>query len=259
MLALRHLIDRAVARLRPYPYQVSLPLPGHEPLRFLIHNPIERYRTVEYGGERTFWEQFLSQLRSDDLLYDIGASVGLFALGAARICKDVYAFEPDPETRSRLTANAALNNLLNIHMIPWAVSDRAGSVELYSDGAAGFAPSLAKQSRANAPSGSITVATNTLDAAIASGELPLPTVLKIDIEGAEVLCLRGAQRLLAGEFGPPPRLIALELHPPFLPSFGASVADIDALIDPHGYELRESQPRADQEHRWYYLRSTVAQ
>jgi FkbM family methyltransferase len=43
----------------------------------------------------------LATLRPDDILYDIGANVGLVALHAARRCRTV-AFEPDPAFRARL-------------------------------------------------------------------------------------------------------------------------------------------------------------
>ena len=57
----------------------------------------------------------------------------------------------------------------------------------------------------------------TVDRLVAD-DAPLPTVLKIDVEGAELLVLRGATALLASTSSP--RLIFLEVHPQFLPSLG---------------------------------------
>ncbi len=258
MDALRNLMSRIVVRFRPYPYTIALPQTGFPPLRFMIHNPVERYRTVEYGGERVLWQALLQQLQPQDIFFDIGASVGLMALGAARICKQVYAFEPDPETRASLQTNVELNRLTNVSVVSWAVSDRSGEVQLYSDGAAGFAPTLIKQPRPNAPSDEIRVTTHTLDDAIESGDLPLPTVIKIDIEGAEILCLRGARRMFSGEFGEPPRLMVIEVHPEFLSGFSATVADVEALIDSEIYELFDAQERDAQEHHWYRRRDASA-
>lgn len=247
------LVARVRRSLVRYPYIATLRYKGYPPLRFRLHNPTERFRVVEYGGEQPFWERFLGELRSDDIVYDIGASVGLISLAAAQIAAAgvVYAFEPDPETRERLAANGALNGLGNLWIVPWAVSDEAGELMLYSDGAAGFAPSLAPQTRQGAPTGQVMVRADSLDAALERGELPPPTVIKIDIEGAEILCLRGCRRLLAGAFGSPPRLIAVELHPEFLPDFGSSAAEVCAAIEAAGYTLSWSQQRDGQEQRFY--------
>ncbi len=223
------------------------------PLHFLTHSPVERYRVAQYGDEREALQAFLGQIRPDDVVFDIGASVGLYAIAAATKLPQgrLVAFEPDPETRAALQKNVALNQLTNVQFVPWAVSDRAGSVTLYSDGVAGRAPTLAQQTRRHAPQGKITVPTQTLDEAIARSELPLPTVLKIDIEGAELLCLRGCQRLLAGEFGPRPRVIMLELHPLFLPDFGGTAVETRTLLETIGYAPIWQQLRDDQEHLCY--------
>lgn len=254
MFALHSLISRTMARLKLYPHRVHIPLPDGSALRFVAHSPVEHFRTALYGGEREVWYAMLAELHPDDVLFDIGASVGLVTVGAAKCCRTVYAFEPDPETQSRLVSHVTLNKLANVHIVPWAVSDQAGSLTLYSDGAAGYAPSLARQERPEAPKGEVKVATDTLDAAIARGDLPLPTVLKIDIEGAEILCLRGAQRLLAGELGPPPRLLMIEVHPQFLPAFGADVPAVEALVNAEHYSLDKRQPTHDQDYRWYRAR-----
>lgn len=223
------------------------------PLHFLTHSPVERYRVAQYGDEREALQAFLAQIQPDDIVFDIGASVGLYAIAAATKLPHghLIAFEPDPETRVALQKNVALNKLTNVQFVPWAVSNRAGSVTLYSDGVAGRAPTLAQQTRRHAPQGKVVVPTQTLDEAIARSELPLPTVLKIDIEGAEMLCLRGCQRLLAGEFGPRPRVIMLEIHPLFLPDFGGTAVATRALLETIGYTPVWQQQRDDQEHVCY--------
>jgi hypothetical protein len=68
----------------------------------------------------------------------------------------------------------------------------------------------------------------------------------MDIEGAELMALRGARRLLASEHAP--RLLFLEVHPHFLPAFGATPADVDALLSTHRYEVMVRHARGDQIH-----------
>lgn len=223
------------------------------PLQFIVHSPVERYRIANYGDERDVLEHFLSLLRPDDVVYDIGASIGLYAVAAATELPQgrLYAFEPDPETCAALQKNVALNHLNNVETVSWAVSDKAGSLTLFTDGVAGFAPSLSKQERPNAPSGTHQVATKSLDQALAENELRPATVIKLDIEGAEMLAFQGGQQLLDGKWGPPPRLIFLELHPLFLPDFGSTAAEVKSLLANSGYQLVWSDIRDDQEHLFY--------
>ena len=82
----------------------------------------------------------------------------------------------------------------------------------------------------------------------------LPTVLKIDIEGAEILALRGARKLLSGLFGPKPRVVFLEVHPKFLHAFNAVVEDVHELMRDFGYSLTSSRVRDDQFHEVYQSR-----
>ncbi|NJO52766.1 MAG: FkbM family methyltransferase [Leptolyngbyaceae cyanobacterium RM2_2_4] len=180
-------------------------------LKFEAFSSVEHYRIAGYGGEKSFLDKFTSLLKNDDIVFDIGASVGLMTVHAAAYAKEgkVIAFEPDPETMERLKHNVSLNKgVSSVMFLPWAASDRSEDVILFTDGASGCAPTLREQNnRKNAPKTQITVQTKSIDNEILSGNLPLPTVLKIDIEGAEILCLRGAKKLISGQLGKRPRLI----------------------------------------------------
>lgn len=212
---------------------------GRGPLFFEAFSQAEKHRISGYGEERPFLEYFLSRLNRADIVFDIGASVGLFSLHAAAWLEQgrVYAFEPDPETRSRLQHNHALNPQLDrCCFVEWAVSDRQGETILYSEGAAGKAPSLKPcMAQMQSARGEVRVKTKPLDDAFSEGELPLPDVLKIDIEGAEILCLRGAAKMLQGFWPKRPRLIFLETHPDYLPGFGSDTAEVFALLESAGY------------------------
>lgn len=253
------IINRWLGRLKAAWHGIALPATvelsdiAAAPIAFRVYSRVERYRVAEYGGERDVLLRFLDLLQPGDVVYDIGASVGLFALAAARRVGpgSVWAFEPDPETRARLIANAALNGMHNVQTPAWAVSDTEGVVTLYSDGAAGFAPSLVRQTRRGAPRGSIAVPARPLDAALTRAELPPPDVVKVDIEGAEALWLAGSRQLLSGAFGRRPRHLLLELHPALLTTFQSSVAMIGDQLARLGYRMEWRQTRADQEHHCY--------
>jgi len=245
-------IRTLLQRLR-YPRMVSLPGP-HGPLRFRVHNPIEEYRTAGYGGEQEFLERFTAELVPEDVVFDIGASIGLmtvFAAAAAPLGR-VCAFEPDPATARRLARNVRLNRLSNVEIVSWAVGEREERTTLFTDGPGGNAPTLRRQQgREGTPSGTVEVPVRTLDTALLEGALPHPSVLKIDIEGAEILCLRGAERLLSGRFGIRPRILFLEVHPAYLPAFGATAAEVTGLVEALGYQVRWRGERGDQVHYCY--------
>lgn len=200
-----------------------------EGVRFEVSNPVEHFRVVQHGGETDYLAAMLNELRDDDVLFDVGANVGMVALHAANICRTV-AFEPDPSFKRRLDVNMALNPDRNFVLEPVAVSDTDGSVVLYTDGDDGNSPSLVNH---GAERGSVCVPTRSLDSLVAEGRLPRPTVIKLDIEGAEILALRGSEQLLAGPERP--RALFIEVHDTCLPGFDSSADDVYALLRDSGY------------------------
>ena len=245
--------ENNLGEIKSFPIKVELSAVSGK-LKFEAFSPVELFRTAQYGNEKEFVNKFIEKLFHDDIVFDFGASVGLITVHAASFLERgrVFAFEPDPETSKRLIHNVELNNLSNVEYIPWAVGDTNGETILFSDGASGFAPTLKKQkNRTGTPTGRIKIQSRTLDDAILSKDLPVPTVLKIDIEGAEILCLKGASELLSGGLGKKPRLIFLELHPDFLPSFNSSADQVHGMVLGFGYGVIWEHKREDQVHYCY--------
>jgi len=210
---------------------------------FEATNIAERGRVVSCGEEPEYIGAMLAALRPDDVLYDVGANLGLVALHAAHKCRTV-AFEPDPSFRVRLERNLELNPRISVEIQSIAISDNDGTATLFTEGAEGNSPSLVHQ---RGEKESIEVVTQTLDSVVAGGTLPVPTVLKLDIEGAEIMALRGAGKLLAGSQAP--RALFLEVHDAFLPAFGSSADEVLRLVRGAGYnEVRYEARRGDQQH-----------
>jgi FkbM family methyltransferase len=138
------------------------------------------------------------------VIYDVGAHLGYFALGAARLvgkCGRVVAFDGDPDNVVRLREHMLKNNLAGrlelVHAAVWSktasdgISFRRAS-EPRSQG--GVEADECRPVLANGEL--ITVPAITLDDFIA-GSGPLPNIVKIDVEGGEAEVLRGAARLFA--------------------------------------------------------------
>lgn len=210
--------------------------------RFEVTTPTEAFRVEQYGDEEEFTRLILEELRDTDVLYDIGACVGLVTVHAAKKCAHVIAFEPDPSYRSRLNTNIRLNSLDNVQVIDWAVSDLQGMVTLFTDGVEGISPSLREVGKRD----SVRVRSDTIDNALERGEILVPDVLKMDIEGAEILALRGMQELLSSDASP--RTLFIEIHPDFLQQYDASAEEVEGLLKTFGYRQDYRAQRANQVH-----------
>lgn len=239
--------DQGTAR-RGYP-RISTVSALHAPgARFHVTSGAEAFRVERFGGEEAFTRAILDELRPRDVLFDMGACIGFVSIHAALRGARVVSFEPDPSFRSRLIENAKLNAIELERVIDWAVSDRSGTARLFTDGVTGNSPSL----HAESARGSIDIQTRSIDEAIfseASDRLPMPDVMKIDIEGAEVRALEGMKRLLrhAGS----PRTIFIELHPTMTGAFGDRIEDADHQLTAAGYRSETHEARYDQFLRTY--------
>jgi FkbM family methyltransferase len=127
---------------------------------------------------------------------DIGANIGALTVGMAEAAAPgrVLAIEPSAASFNRLSRNLQLNGCSNVKAYPIALGDRTGWGQL--------APPIAhragdhKLSPAPAEGSASLVQLDTLDAVCAREHLT-PTLLKLDVEGAEWSVLRGAERALA--------------------------------------------------------------
>ena len=216
-----------------------------EGCRFEISTTVEIFRVEQFGGEKEFTEMILSGLTSSDVLFDIGSCIGMIAVHAAKKGVRVVAFEPDPGYRSRLSSNLKLNGIENVQIVDWAVSEEPGETKLYTEGMGGRSPSLRRSGWRRA----VKVRTETIDHALERGELPRPTVLKLDIEGAEILALKGMKNLLQSDRAP--ETIFIETHPEFLPQFGSSESEVLTLLESWGYVSSYKNIRSGESHHVY--------
>ena len=141
---------------------------------------------------------FAELLGPESVVWDVGANIGFYTLIAARLSKTVVAFEPLPVNIAAIRRNLDLNEMNNVTLVEGAVSDHEGRAELELHGEQTWAKldtsADTEFKRSNARVPSLTVRLLTLDEQL--NTLRAPSLVKIDIEGAEVAALRGARRLL---------------------------------------------------------------
>lgn len=137
-------------------------------------------------------------LSPGDTFYDVGANIGFFSLLAARRVGEqgrVYAFEPVPENANAIARSARLNNFDTIEVFSKAVGAANGRCELMLAHHIGGAV-LASAGVPPDMRGHVEVSVTTLDDVIAERPLRPPSLVKIDVEGAEIDVLNGMQATL---------------------------------------------------------------
>jgi FkbM family methyltransferase len=131
-------------------------------------------------------------LHPGDLFVDVGANVGLHTIAAARAMQGIgkiIAFEPFEETKRLLEKTAWINGfseIIEIHQA--AVSHQSGYEDLFLGATSGHHSLYASEASNQFPS--VRVPTVRLDDVISKDEAI--SLLKIDVEGAELDVLRGA-------------------------------------------------------------------
>jgi len=176
------------------------------------------------------WEELqfcLRFLRPGDHFVDVGANVGVFStlVGTRLPGVRITAIEPFPPVRGDLEANLALNDL-KIAVVDSAVSDTAGEATfeiLDRDVLNRLAPEGVTGSRG------ISVPVTTLDELV--GDDP-PALIKIDVEGSELLVMQGARRLLT-DVAP----VLLFEHAGHSQHFGITPAQVRAFLGGLGYSI----------------------
>ncbi len=155
------------------------------------HRYVNGYWIGQY--ELHLQQALANELTSGSVFFDVGANAGFFTiLGANKVGPKglCVAFDPDEANIASVRENCDLNELSWVVAVKCAVSNSAGE-HWFSQPALGAAIGHLTE---HAGDGSVLVPTTTLDAAAL--EFGMPHVVKIDVEGAEGLVIRGASKLL---------------------------------------------------------------
>jgi len=146
--------------------------------------------------------------------YDVGANIGYVTLLLVKAVGEagrVFALEALPANVERLRRNVALNGMdSRVSIFAGAVAQAEGPVRFLVHPSGGMGKAEGSAGRAGQYQTEITVPGISLDEFVYQQGNPPPQVVKMDIEGGEVLALPGMRRLLA-EARP---LLLLELHGP---------------------------------------------
>lgn len=126
------------------------------------------------------YDPFLRQISGSDVVIDGGANIGVLSLLASRKAKVVYAVEPNPRNFDILRMNLRLNHCDNVVPINAALSERVGRAFLRGEGEV-----------AHLGSRGLPIEAVTIDS-VSGGTA---TCIKLDVEGATMLAMRGINSL----------------------------------------------------------------
>jgi FkbM family methyltransferase len=145
------------------------------------------------------WEYFA---RKSDMIFDVGANVGIYSLAALAASPRavVHAFEPTPEIAGALQKTADFNNLTTLHVHAVAVLEKTGRATLrrfrgQSDGR-GDNGGMNFVTTEITGSAAETVEAVSLDQLCSDHAILQIDLLKIDVQGHEATVLKGASDLL---------------------------------------------------------------
>lgn len=133
------------------------------------------------------------------LIFDIGANIGQTAEEYLSLFENpqIYCFEPDPSTFGKLHELFQNDNKIKCHQL--AFNDQAGVGDFFIMGEnSGWSSMLQENPNSFTPKNmnSIKVNTSTVDLFCENNEIEYIDILKIDIQGAELKALQGAQTML---------------------------------------------------------------
>ena len=178
---------------------------------------------------------------SGEVFYDVGANIGIYTILAGfRVGGSgaVYAFEPHAATFARLLDNIMANQLQGVvRPCSFALHDHTCLSHFnYRSNVPGTAGSqLASRQLASEEAFDPTVTeikqATSIDALLASGEFLPPDHVKIDVDGNELLILKGMTDLLDGPARP--RSIQVEINQ-------RDQAEIEPFLNSHGYRLTKN-------------------
>jgi FkbM family methyltransferase len=185
-------------------------------------------RGVPETYEPQVWAQVMAEVRRGDVIADIGAFVGLYAVALGKRVGPqgkILAFEPAPENFASLREHVRLNGVSEqAELFQAAAGSEDGETHFTSQGI---------ESHIGRGANSYAVKVLSLDTAIGSRKLD---VLKVDVEGFEEQVLKGGQKVL-GDLDRQPRVMFIEVHPYAWAAANTTSASFLATLQGFGYRV----------------------
>jgi len=174
-------------------------------------------------------EAILANFKKGEIFFDIGAHIGYFSAIAAHLNKGegkVFAFEPRPMNAGFFRKHMKVNGFSSVVLYEAAVGEVEGDVMF--DSAHGSATGRVTKD------GDLKVKQVSIDKLISEGTLPMPTFIKIDVEGGEIEVLKGLEKVIISAR---PKMV-VATHNPECHSF------VLGFLEKHNYRYHVLNPES---------------
>ncbi|MBF0489177.1 MAG: FkbM family methyltransferase [Candidatus Omnitrophica bacterium] len=169
---------------------------------FSCPNELTRWRVETYFTKEPETIEWINSFKEGDVLFDIGANIGLYSIYAAKKGINVIAFEPESQNYALLNKNIYMNQCQNnVMCLNIALSDTDSIDYLYLPlfGAGGAINCLGSPMDENGelynPIFKQGVVANSLDNFLLKSKF-FPTHIKIDVDGIEPRVIKGAENTM---------------------------------------------------------------
>ena len=188
----------------------------------LLHGAREHFSTEYMAGT----------IRNDDILLEIGANIGYYALLEGKRATEgrIFALEPVPETLDLLRENINLNHLSNISVHEIALGDCQGTMSMFVSKRCNWSSLI--DGHLDEVVYKLDVKVMTLDDFVELVLRRSPSFVRMDVEGYEAAVLRGATNYLAQSVE---SRLFIEIHPSLLPR--GDIADLIGRLKCNGYKV----------------------
>lgn len=226
---LRPLRKAGLAAAKHWPWPVPVKIATGRAMYVDLRSPLGRGLYMKGEFDPNVFEPLRDVLRLGDTFLDVGANVGYYSMLALDVVGpsgDVHAFEVDDRPLHCLRKTKQAYRLGNFTIHAVAVGDRTGTVRFHQDKDSGHSR-LAQHGEGFA------VPMTTLDDWCVQANFSNIRAIKMDIEGAEILALRGARRLIEKHR---PVWICEAWDSDSVSSGGGTVAQ---FLEPLGYRIEQ--------------------
>lgn len=185
-----------------------------------------------YEPELAYLERILSPGK---IFVDAGANFGIYTAMASKTVGEggrVISFEPSARAFPVLRHNIAINGFKNVQAFPIALAEKPGKARLYHHSAVG-SDALAKDSTFDPDAYAEEIETESLDNVLRQTQLERVDVIKMDVQGAEELAMRGANEIIISARP----VIMFEFHPEGAISLGLKPEGAWNFLKGLGYDF----------------------
>jgi FkbM family methyltransferase len=217
-----------------------------------VHDEIVRIdprvrHLVPHASEGALFAFLKRRVTAGDVVLDVGSFLGIYAILAARFAGPtgrVVAIEPTPSSASIARRHFEFNDERTsapVVLVEAAAGAQRGQASFYEYDQPyvnALAPAVDVDARARSRRVEVVTIDDLCD------ELRIrPTVIRMDVQGAEFHALRGARRTIASCSSP--LTIVAEMHPQCWPSFGFDAAQAGQTITELGLTAASLEPGGD--------------